>query len=280
MEHPIILQDLRMRLQNARISHEPLEDSDNFEYGFNANFLRTIIRYWAEKFDWRKQEAIINRFPQFTTEIEGLKVHFIRAKPPAKKYSRIVPLLIVHGFNQWSTARVFRKMMLRLGHNKFLLQGGDWGSLVCTNIALYYPQHVLGLHLNMAFVSPLFSLKAAFLSIVGSISPSTVFSSVNAYSFSLKKLFFTMLTEGAHFHMHSTDPDTLGKKLTMDELLTILSIYWINGNIVNSQRYYKEFFLSPQGDEVERYVKVFFVFFDPLASDSFNDQRCYFNNYF
>ncbi|KHN79201.1 Epoxide hydrolase 1 [Toxocara canis] len=352
-----VLKDLRMRLQNARISHEPLEDSDNFEYGFNANFLRTIIRYWAEKFDWRKQEAIINRFPQFTTEIEGLKVHFIRAKPPAKKYSRIVPLLIVHGwpgnvfefykiipmltdpssnlglessiafeviapsipgygwsdaprktgFNQWSTARVFRKMMLRLGHNKFLLQGGDWGSLVCTNIALYYPQHVLGLHLNMAFVSPLFSLKAAFLSIVGSISPSTVFSSVNAYSFSLKKLFFTMLTEGAHFHMHSTDPDTLGiglndspvglaayilnkfaawtnrhyrswpdgaltQKLTMDELLTILSIYWINGNIVNSQRYYKEFFLSPQRDEVERAYLEVPTAFAIFPNDLFNPQ--------
>ncbi|VDM46772.1 unnamed protein product [Toxocara canis] len=68
------LKDLRMRLQNTRISHEPLEDSDNFEYGFNANFLRTVIRYWAEKFDWRKQEAIIHRFPQFTTEIDGLKL--------------------------------------------------------------------------------------------------------------------------------------------------------------------------------------------------------------
>lgn len=41
----------------------------------------------------------------------------------------------------------------------------------------------------------------------------------------------------------------------MDELLTILSIYWFNGNIVNSQRYYKEYFLSPQGHAVELYVK-------------------------
>ncbi|KHN79197.1 Epoxide hydrolase 1 [Toxocara canis] len=331
-----VLQDLRMRLQNTRISHEPLEDSDNFEYGFNANFLRTVIRYWAEKFDWRKQEAIINRFPQFTTEIEGLKVHFIRAKPPAKKYSRIVPLLIVHGwpgnvfefykiipmltdpssnlglessiafeviapsipgygwsdasrktgFNQWSTARIFRKLMLRLGHNKFLLQGGDWGSLVCTNIALYYPQNVLGLHLNMAFMTPYANPKTMFRAIVGSIAPSAVFSSPKAYSFNLKNLFFMVLAESGYLHLQATDPDSVGtglndspvglaayilnkfaawtnrhyrslpdggltQKFTMDELLTILSIYWINGNIVNSQRYYKEFFLSPQRTIVE-----------------------------
>lgn len=74
-----------MRLERTRILHTPLEDSDNFMYGFNANYLRSVVDYWRTKFDWRKQEKIINNFPQFITEIEGLKVSsrinsFLRSK--------------------------------------------------------------------------------------------------------------------------------------------------------------------------------------------------------
>lgn len=61
--------------------------------------------------------------------MHGIKLYYI-----FKSFTKIL------GFNQWTTARIFRKLMLRLGHNKFLLQGGDWGSLVCTIFAHYYPQ--------------------------------------------------------------------------------------------------------------------------------------------
>lgn len=44
------------------------------------------------------------------------------------------------GFNSVATARIFYKLMLRLGFQEFYLQGGDWGSLICTNMAQLVPR--------------------------------------------------------------------------------------------------------------------------------------------
>lgn len=44
---------------------------------------------------------------------------------------------------------VLRNLMLRLGHEKFLVQGGDWGSIVGSNMAALFPENVLGYHSNM-----------------------------------------------------------------------------------------------------------------------------------
>lgn len=79
--------------------------------------LKTVMdfkNYWETKYDWRKAEAQLNSFPQYTTQIEGLKVtlifllhifitvvfqiHYIHVKPPANKYKVVLPLLIVHGW--------------------------------------------------------------------------------------------------------------------------------------------------------------------------------------
>ena len=73
------LSDLQKRLQTTRL-FDSLPDS-NFEYGVNSNYLKDVIKYWLEKFDWRKQEAVLNAYPQFTTVIEGIEVHFVQVKP-------------------------------------------------------------------------------------------------------------------------------------------------------------------------------------------------------
>lgn len=44
------------------------------------------------------------------------------------------------GFNSVATARIFYKLMLRLGFQEFYLQGGDWGALICTNMAQLVPR--------------------------------------------------------------------------------------------------------------------------------------------
>lgn len=62
-----------MRLKNARISYEPLEDCDDFSYGFNGKYLKHVANYWLNKYNWKYHEGIINTLPQFITEIEGLK---------------------------------------------------------------------------------------------------------------------------------------------------------------------------------------------------------------
>lgn len=88
-----VLEDLRRRLQNVRWpgTISPNDWSD----GTNSQFLRELVRYWRDDFDWRAQEARLNHFPQFTAEIDGLKIHFIHVKG---KGPDPMPLIITHGW--------------------------------------------------------------------------------------------------------------------------------------------------------------------------------------
>lgn len=65
----VLLQDLHQRIDKARLT-PPLEDS-RFHYGFNSNYLKQIVSYWRNEFDWKKQVEILNRYPHFKTKIEG-----------------------------------------------------------------------------------------------------------------------------------------------------------------------------------------------------------------
>ncbi|KAI1719848.1 alpha/beta hydrolase fold domain-containing protein [Ditylenchus destructor] len=340
------LQELKSRLKNSRIGHSQLEDVDNFEYGITLSTLREFQEYWLNHYDWRKYEEKLNSFPQFTTQIEGLKVHFIHAKPPSKAgYKRVIPLLIVHGwpgnvfefykiipmltdprtylqgkglpddlafeviapsipgygwseqprksgFDQLATARILNKLMVdRLKFKKYVAQGGDWGAFVVTLIGRMFPSRVHGVHLNhIPIVSNgVFSFLHA---IVGSVAPQLVFSAPEFADYSLKKLFMGLLQESGYFHIQATKPDTVGvalndspiglmayilekfstwtnpaftnladggleKKFTKDELLTIITTYWLSGNILSSQRYYKEFARNPLSTALsQRYTTV------------------------
>ena len=63
--------------------------------GIPLDYLKELAQYWRTRYDWRAQEAKLNQCPQFTTEIDGQRIHFLHVKsdrPDAK------PLLITHGF--------------------------------------------------------------------------------------------------------------------------------------------------------------------------------------
>lgn len=53
------------------------------------------------------------------------------------------------GFTLWKVAEVLRKLMLRLGYERFFVQGGDWGSHISRILGLTYPENVLAVHTNM-----------------------------------------------------------------------------------------------------------------------------------
>ncbi|XP_055343442.1 epoxide hydrolase 1-like [Paramacrobiotus metropolitanus] len=93
-----VLEDLRSRLRNTR--YGPPMEGVNFHFGFPAHYLKKVVSYWLNNYDWRKQEAYINSFPQYTTNIEGLTIHFVRAVPPEAAGGRVkvVPILAVHGW--------------------------------------------------------------------------------------------------------------------------------------------------------------------------------------
>ncbi len=70
-----VLADLKTRLQNSRFP-EPLQ-GDGWALGTDIRYLKELIAYWRDTFDWRAQERRLNGFEQFTTTIDGLTVHFM-----------------------------------------------------------------------------------------------------------------------------------------------------------------------------------------------------------
>jgi epoxide hydrolase len=66
-----------------------------WEYGVDINKVRELAEYWQNKYDWRAQEAKINRFDQFTTEIDGQQIYFIHQRSPRPD---AIPLMLIHGW--------------------------------------------------------------------------------------------------------------------------------------------------------------------------------------
>lgn len=65
-------QDLHERFDKTRYT-DPLEDSA-FQYGFNSTHLKKVVSYWRNEFDWKKQVDVLNKYPHFKTNIEGIRV--------------------------------------------------------------------------------------------------------------------------------------------------------------------------------------------------------------
>ena len=66
-----------------------------WERGVPVDYLRGLAAYWRDGFDWRAQEAHLNSFPQYTTRIDGQRIHFLHVKSPEPAAT---PLLLLHGW--------------------------------------------------------------------------------------------------------------------------------------------------------------------------------------
>jgi microsomal epoxide hydrolase len=88
-----VMADLRQRLAAARFPDEI--PGAGWDYGTDLTYLRELVAYWRERFDWRAAERRLNQFPQFTTTIDGLDVHFIHAR---SRHPNALPLAITHGW--------------------------------------------------------------------------------------------------------------------------------------------------------------------------------------
>ena len=84
---------LRDRLANTRWA--PELDNGDWAYGVNGTYLRELVAYWQDGFDWRAQEARINRFPQFRADIDGMPIHFIHVRGQGPNP---VPIVLNHGW--------------------------------------------------------------------------------------------------------------------------------------------------------------------------------------
>ncbi|CAH2256365.1 epoxide hydrolase 1-like [Pelobates cultripes] len=183
------------------------------------------------------------------------------------------------GFSAFDAARIFYKLMIRLGFREFYLQGGDWGSRITTLLSQMKPESVMGLHLNFAMLP-----KAGFgmlLSLaLGRYFPWLVGltkEDVRRIYPYFEKNVYALLLESGYMHIQATKPDTVGsalndspvglaayilekfstwtdnefrdledggleRKYCLDDLLTNVMIYWTTGSITSSMRFYKENF--------------------------------------
>ena len=73
-----VLDDLRDRLARTRWPDQV--DGAGWEYGTELSYLRELVQYWHTRFDWRKQERLINELPQFRARVDGLNLHFVHAR--------------------------------------------------------------------------------------------------------------------------------------------------------------------------------------------------------
>jgi pimeloyl-ACP methyl ester carboxylesterase len=173
--------DLNTRLAATRWS--PQLPGDGWRRGVPVSYLRELAEYWRTTYDWRAQEARLNEFPQFVTEIDGTNIHFLHvrsAKPNA------LPLILTHGWpnsfvefgpavealtaqgfhvvvpsvpgfgfsgvpqeTDWTISRVARawvELMRRLGYASYGAQGGDLGAYVAPELAKAAPDNVVGVY--------------------------------------------------------------------------------------------------------------------------------------
>jgi pimeloyl-ACP methyl ester carboxylesterase len=91
---PAALEDLRARLRATRWPDAP-EDA-GWSLGADLDYLRELVVYWANRFDWNAAEEALNRLPRFTIDIDGSRVHFIHARAAGGRSG--TPLLLNHGW--------------------------------------------------------------------------------------------------------------------------------------------------------------------------------------
>ena len=191
------LADLRERLHRTRWPER--ECVPDWSQGTPLAYLQELARYWADEYDWRACEARLNAFDQYLTEIDGLDIHFIHQRSPNPD---ALPLVITHGWPGsiveftkvigpltedfhvvcptlpgfgfsgkptaagWTVQRIaaaWDVLMRRLGYDRYVAQGGDWGATVTTEIGRQAGSAHLkttqgngcvAIHLNMPFAAP------------------------------------------------------------------------------------------------------------------------------
>jgi len=319
-----VIKRLTDRINDAQTFTDPLEDTA-FEYGFNSKRLKEVVNYWKGQYlpKWSERETFLNQFPQFTTQVQGLNIHYIHVKPKTNANTKVYPLILLHGWpgsvrefyeiiplltnpskdniafeviapslpgygfsegaskqglGPLKTAVVMRNLMLRIGFDKFYVQGGDWGSIIGADMATMFPENVSAYHSNMCnAMAPFSAVKMA----VASFFPSWFIEDeeVASWVYPFTPKFFDILQESGYMHIQATKPDTIGvvlqnnpvglaayiiekfstwtnkdyrnladggleKYFTLDSLLDNIMIYYLTNSITTSVRIYKENFIE------------------------------------
>jgi epoxide hydrolase len=88
-----VLDDLRNRLAMTRLPDQI--EGTRWDYGIPVDYVRELVDYWRDTYDWRAHEARLKELAHFRTSIDGQSIHFIHARSP---YADAFPVLLTHGW--------------------------------------------------------------------------------------------------------------------------------------------------------------------------------------
>ena len=92
-----VLSDLRLRLARARFT--AASDPAFWAAGTDPGYLRELVAYWADGFDWRAAERTLNTYPHYVAEVAGRRVHFVHLRGKAREGAPPpLPLIMTHGW--------------------------------------------------------------------------------------------------------------------------------------------------------------------------------------
>lgn len=307
------LEDLKQRIGNTRWPNE--EPCEGWAQGLPLAYARELADYWLNDYDWRRFESRAAQWPQFTTNIDGVDIHFIhlRSNHPdalpliithgwpgsfvefhkvvdalanpsdhggdaADAFHLVIPCLPGYGFSGKPATtgtsievigRMWGKLMARLGYDRYVAQGGDWGAVVTQSMGQTETEHCAGIHVNMPLVMP---------------DPDTMGDLTEAEQASIDSMSRYTEEGSGYSKQQSTYPQTLGygladsavgqmawiiekfynwtdcerngsrhpeNVLNKDELLDNVMVYWLNNAGASSARLYWESFNSANLDPID-----------------------------
>jgi epoxide hydrolase len=284
-------------------------DANDWRFGANWDYMKALAQYWVEKYDWRKAEANLNRYPQFLARVGDFDIHFYHVKghgpkpvplilshgwpgsvfefleaigpladpasyggSPEDAFDVVVPSLPGFGFSSKPNgepigprmiAGLWNKLMTDvLGYARYGAQGGDWGSVITTELGRSYPGSILGIHINGSFPGgsappdaeqsseertwrrALAAYRAAEMDYAGEQrnKPQTVAlaltdNPVGAAGWIVEKL-----------KVFSDSPDPLEPVFTKDQVLTNIMIYLVTNTVGTAVWIYRGFRDEPSSD--------------------------------
>ena len=91
--HRVTPHDLQDRLSRTRLPQEI--PGIGWKHGVPLAYVRRLMDYWCNGYDWHQWEAKLNAYPQFTTEIDGQNIHFLHVRSPEPD---ALALILTHGW--------------------------------------------------------------------------------------------------------------------------------------------------------------------------------------
>ena len=98
-----VLSDLRARIRVTRWPDQI--PGVGWEQGTDLHYLRQMLAYWADEFDWQAQERELNAATQFRAELDGVHIHFVHERA---RHGHGIPLILTHGWGLARSSSCFR----------------------------------------------------------------------------------------------------------------------------------------------------------------------------